>query len=51
MKKETDNLVKKVAAMGDEMSQLTVDKINEMAPEADEHELKLTAKQKAATED
>lgn len=50
MKKDSENLVKKVAS-ATEMGDLTVDKINELAPKApDMEELRLTAKQKASQE-
>lgn len=52
MKKEADqiNLVKKVAHMGEQMSGMTVDRINELAPEAEVDEVRMTAKQKAEME-
>ncbi|MGE5685183.1 MAG: hypothetical protein ACM3ZS_08585 [Nitrososphaerota archaeon] len=50
MKKDVDSLVKNVAEMGHEISQMSVDKINEMAPQPTEKELRLTAKQKASEE-
>lgn len=50
MKKDTENLVKNVASMGNEVAQLTVDKINEMAPKPEEKELRLTTKQQADSE-
>ena len=50
MKKETENLVKNVANMTTEMSHLTVDKINETAPVIEVAELRMTAKEKAASE-
>ena len=40
MKKETEKLVRETASMSSNMSTLTVDKINEMAPEADTVEVK-----------
>jgi len=50
MKKETENLVKNVAEMGHEISQMTVDKINEIAPKPEEKELTFSMKQKAEAE-
>ncbi len=50
MKKDTENLVKNAVSMGQEMNQLTVDKINEVAPQADVAELKMSMKEKAAME-
>lgn len=50
MKKDLENIAKKTAELTEEMSQLTVDKINEIAPEPTLDELKLTAKQKASDE-
>ncbi len=50
MKKDTESLVKNVAEMSQGIAQMSVDKINELAPAAELAELQLTAKQKAATE-
>lgn len=50
MKKETESLVKEVATMGQQISQLTVEKINQLAPAPEETELRMTAKQIAASE-
>lgn len=50
MKKDIEGLVKNVAEMGEEISHMTVDKVNEMAPMPTEKELRLTAKQKATDE-
>jgi hypothetical protein len=51
MKKESIDLVKKVGAMAEEAREMSVDRINEMAPKAEEQpELRLTAKERAAKE-
>lgn len=48
MKKDPAKLVKDVAAMTGSMSQMTQDKVSEMAPEGEMPEIKLTAKEIAA---
>lgn len=50
MKKETEKLVRETASMSSGMSTLTVDKVNEIAPEAAETEIKLSVKERAKLE-
>ncbi len=50
MKKENEKLVREVAGLQSEMSSLTMDKVAETAPKAEEAELKMTTKQKAELE-
>lgn len=50
MKKETIHTVKEVASMTQDLSNLSVDTINEMAPAAVEKEIRLTTKQIAEME-
>lgn len=50
MKKETEKLVRETASMSSSMSALTVDKINEIAPDAPDAEVRLSTKERAALE-
>jgi len=50
MKKDLEGLVKNVGDMGSEISQMTMDKVNEVAPEPTDTELRMTYKQMAKDE-
>ncbi len=50
MKKDKEKLVQEVAGLQSEMSSLTLDKVNEIAPKAEEVEVKVSMKDKAKAE-